>query len=78
MRYATGQHAWAICDRCGFRIPYLNLVAEVDTGLQVCPDCEDEPEPKKHVRPDAIALRNPRPDPYEGDEADSSYDGLLP
>lgn len=78
MKYASGEHAWAICDRCGFRIAYLELRREVDTGLQVCAACEDEPEPKRYTDPDAIALRQPRPDPQEGEEAEGSYDGLLP
>lgn len=68
-RYATGHNALAICDRCGFRIKYLGLITEPDTKLRVCEPCLDEPEPKRARRPDAIALRDPRPDPHEGETA---------
>lgn len=68
MRYASGRHALAICDRCGFRIPYLDLIREEQTNLMVCETCLDEPEPVRTRAPDAIALRTPRPDPQEGAE----------
>lgn len=67
MKYAQGHHALAICDRCGFRIKYLDLIEEEDTHLRVCEDCLDEPEPERTRGPDAIALRHPRPDPQEGE-----------
>lgn len=78
MRYAQGHHALAICDRCGFRIKYLDLLTEPDTFLRVCESCLDEPQPDRAKRPDAIVLRQPRPDPQEGDEATGEYEGLLP
>lgn len=67
MKYATGHHALAICDRCGFRIKYLDLITEQQTNLRVCESCLDEPQPERVGRPDAIALREPRPDPQEGE-----------
>jgi hypothetical protein len=66
MRHASGHHALAICDRCGFRIKYLDLIDEPQTSLRVCESCLDEPQPDRAKRPDAIALRKPRPDPQEG------------
>lgn len=63
MRYAQGKHSLAICDRCGHRVRYLELVTERQTKLRVCPDCEDDPEPRRVRKPDAEALRHPRPDP---------------
>jgi hypothetical protein len=66
MRNATGHYALAICDRCGFRLKYLDLVLEAQTSLRVCDACLDEPQPERARRPDAIALRDPRPDPQEG------------
>lgn len=62
-QYAKGTYANAICDRCGHRFPYLDLVEERGTRLRVCEDCEDEPEPKAARKPDPVALRHPRPDP---------------
>ena len=65
MRYASGKYANAICDRCGHRVPYLSLVTEAQTGLKVCPECEDEPERLVPREPDAVLLREPRPDTTE-------------
>lgn len=66
MRYAQGYNALAICDRCGFRLKYLDLITEQQTNLKVCEACLDDPQPPRARRPDAIALREPRPDPQEG------------
>lgn len=65
MQYAQGTYANAICDRCGHRVRYLDLVTEQQTRFQVCAECEDEPDPQVGRRPDPVALRKPRPDPEE-------------
>ena len=63
MPYALGTHSRAICDRCGFNYPYLELKKEW-TGFKVCSECfEIKPpqlEPSPH-RVDPEALREPRP-----------------
>jgi hypothetical protein len=67
MKYASGRYAKAICDICGCECDYRDLRTQVrngrSSGLQVCPDCQDEdpPKPPKAVS-DAQALKNPRPD----------------
>jgi len=64
MTYALGKYALAICDRCGFRYPYLSLREEWN-NLKVCPECY---EPKaRQLEPtqtgsDPEALFQPRPD----------------
>lgn len=67
MKHAVGHHALAVCDRCGFRIKYLDLITEEQTRLRVCEACLDEPQPERTRSPDAIVLRDPRPDPQEGE-----------
>lgn len=62
-RHATGTRALAVCDRCGHRLKYLDLVTEAETRLRVCAACEDEPMRRRARRPDAVRLRDPRPDP---------------
>lgn len=62
-RYATGSKAWFLCSRCGLRGRYNDRVREVETGVYVHPACEDEPMRRRPRRPDAIRLRDPRPDP---------------
>tara|TARA_R110000824_G_scaffold64402_6_gene168298 strand:+ start:26664 stop:27041 length:378 start_codon:yes stop_codon:yes gene_type:complete len=59
---AKGVHAFAICDRCGFKLPYLSLRMEW-TGHRVCQTCW---EPKHQqltpkIVQDAIGIRYPRP-----------------
>jgi NAD-dependent SIR2 family protein deacetylase len=70
--YASGKFAYAICDRCGFRVKYLALIDEPQTHLKVCEECLDEPWPERTTKPDAIVLREPRPDPFEGTEVDET------
>jgi hypothetical protein len=38
---AKGSKAWAICDRCGLRSKYLDMVVEPGTGLFVDKLCND-------------------------------------
>ena len=63
MAIASGKYAVAICDRCGFQYPYLDLKKEW-TGFRVCVECYEpkhpQLEPKRDVG-DRIALREPRP-----------------
>ena len=67
MAYASGKHALAVCDRCGFRYKYTEIREEWH-GLRVCPECYEPKHPQleaPRVRADAEALRNPRPDVTE-------------
>lgn len=62
---ASGRASIAICDRCNFKYDYQVLRADGNSpGLRVCPDCRDPKNPWRlpPLRPDAIALRFPRPD----------------
>ena len=38
MAFATGKYSQAICDRCGYQYPYLDLKKEWN-GLFVCQEC---------------------------------------
>lgn len=64
-KFATGKYATAICDRCGFQVPY-NEIKEEWTGLRVCADCWEpkhpQLEPTKKDLSDPKPLRHPRPD----------------
>ena len=67
MAFATGKYSQAICDRCGYQYPYLELRKEWN-GLLVG---KDEYEPKQpQLGPfrsdvDPQALRDARPDRKE-------------
>ena len=67
MAYATGKHAWGLCDYCGQRFK-LNSLKKNWRGFKVC---EADYEPKEpqldplRYRGDAIALYEPRPDRIE-------------
>lgn len=74
--YAQGKYSWAACDRCGIPYPYQTLVKEkvqyknvqgvlATTNFRYCTECADTDTYVKHVKTDAIALRNPRPIPAE-------------
>ena len=66
-QHATGKHAWAICDICGFRYPYRSLRQQIrdsrKTSLWVCSECVDKDVPRR-LGPvsDPQALKHPRPD----------------
>ena len=63
MAYAQGKYARAICDRCGFDIPYLDLRKEW-TGFKVCGECYEPKSPQldpPHNIADPEALYQPRP-----------------
>ena len=82
MPYAVGKHAIALCDRCGFQVPYLSLKEEWN-GNRVCKECYEPKHPQlepKGKRADAEALRHPRPAPDEDpvSEADAAaYQAYL-
>jgi hypothetical protein len=63
MAYAQGKYARAICDRCGFDVPYSELRKEW-TGFKVCGECYEpkspQLEPSHHVT-DPESLYQPRP-----------------
>lgn len=65
MKYAKGHNALAICDRCGMRVRYDELVPDGQTpGLLVHPSCRDVKHPaEKLFRTDeGVILKKPRPD----------------
>ncbi len=69
-RFASGKHAIAECDRCGFRFKLRQLKSLViktkNINILVCPECwePDQPQLSLGLYPvdDPQALRNPRPD----------------
>ncbi len=65
MSLASGRASIAICDRCCCKYDYQTLRADGNSpGLRVCPSCWDPKDPWRlaPARPDAIALKFPRPD----------------
>jgi|TARA_R110002020_G_scaffold91204_1_gene221727 hypothetical protein len=63
MAYAQGKYARAICDRCGFDVPYLELKKEW-TGFKVCSECFEPKAPQLDPTPKAAdpeSLYQPRP-----------------
>ena len=73
-QYAAGKKALGICDRCGFQFKLKELrelvINESKSGLRVCKECWEPDQPQnrlgKYVVQDPQALRNPRPDTYDG------------
>lgn len=69
-KFASGKHAIAECDRCGFRFKLKQLKAlTIKTkmvNILVCPECweEDQPQLQLGMYPvsDPQAIENPRPD----------------
>lgn len=66
MSYASGRHALAECQRCGFRVRYVDLVDDGSMpGLRVCTTCFEPHHPQEdppEVGPDAVALHRPSPE----------------
>jgi hypothetical protein len=63
MAYAQGKYSRAICDRCGFDFPYLDLRKEW-TGFKVCGECYEPKHPQltpSRSPTDPEALYEPRP-----------------
>lgn len=71
MKYAKGNLALGTCDRCGMVYKLKELKWEIEdgrrNGLLVCDTCIDEDHPQNFLdeaeTDDAIALKDPRPDP---------------
>jgi hypothetical protein len=69
-RFASGKHAIAMCDRCGFKYKLTQLKSLViktkRVNIMVCPECwePDQPQLQLGMYPvnDPQAIRNPRPD----------------
>ena len=69
-RFASGKHAIAECDRCGFRFKLRQLKSLViktkNVNILVCPECWEPDQPQLSLGLDPVddpqALRNPRPD----------------
>jgi len=74
MSYASGKHAYGICDRTGFRYPLEDLVYEFQdghrTGFRVGRDVVDPDQPQNFLGRirivDPQSLLNPRPDVSPG------------
>jgi len=67
MAFASGKYSQAICDRCGYQYPYLELRKEWN-GLFTCPECFEPKHPQldpPYHAPDPEALKNARPDRIE-------------
>lgn len=72
MSYTRGRKSIGICDLCAQQWPLKKLkygaLAGRTTRARYCPDCWDADDPKDRpaiwvVKPEAIAVRDPRPDP---------------
>lgn len=69
-KFASGKHAIAQCDICGFRFKLKQLkkltIKTKNVNILACPECwnPDHPQLKLGMYPvtDPMALRNPRPD----------------
>ena len=69
-RFASGKHAIAECDRCGFRYKLKELkkltIKTKQVSIKVCKTCweQDQPQLQLGMYPvdDPQALREPRPD----------------
>lgn len=59
--------AYALCDRCGFKVRHSSLRKEW-SGLMTCPPCWD-PRPEEHfpptIGPEGLPVDNPRPEPAD-------------
>ena len=64
MAYASGKHAYFICDSCSFRYPYKTASISWD-NFRVCQECYEPKHPQLQPPPisvDAEALWKPRPE----------------
>ena len=64
MAFAAAKYAFGICDICSQRFRLKTLQTQWD-GMKACYECFDVKQPQleaPHVRPDAEALLQPRPD----------------
>lgn len=66
-RYAKGDRAWGICQRCGQRAPLSALLFDEQyPNLRVHAECWDEKHPQERLRPvsDPSSLWKPSPEEY--------------
>ena len=64
MAFAVGKYAFGVCDRCGFRVKYLDMRTEW-TGFKVCSACFEPKHPQldpPHHVSDPEGLRQARPE----------------
>jgi len=65
--YAQGNKAWGLCQRCGLRFLYRELIFDgYFPNLRVCEGCYDAPQPQEKLAivSDPAALWKPSPDAY--------------
>lgn len=86
--YVSGKFAIALCDQCGQRYKYLQLIKDWK-GFKVCPECYEpkhpQLEPKRSIT-EPQALYQPRPEAkmpvtiYIGETSDTGLAsiGLMP
>lgn len=63
--YASGRYALAECQKCGLRVPYLQIVSDGEwRHLRVCSGCFDPRHPQERLKrvSDPIALWRPAPE----------------
>jgi len=80
MAFATGKYSQAICDRCGYQYPYLELRKEWN-GLFVCPQCYEPKHPQldpTYHAADPEALKDARPDRVEPIIVDVGFPNSTP
>jgi hypothetical protein len=78
---ARGRHSKAICDRCGWKYPYLSTLIEGGTRLRVCGECNDGrynrvDHPQNHPPMDLTDDQHiylPRPDIPDEEDLAISY-----
>ena len=64
MTYASGKHAYFICDTCGFRYPYTSSRGNWE-NFKVCQECYEPKHPQldpPSIQVDSEQLWRPRPD----------------
>lgn len=62
-KFARGTYALFDCERCGLTYRYSEMQFDPNTGLKVCSDCCDLPDPNIFVYTDAEALKHSTPSP---------------
>ena len=75
MAYASGKHAYFICDTCGFRYPYKKARGNWE-NFRVCDECYEPKHPQldpPSVGADAEQLWRPRPDDPIGSKFEGEF-----
>lgn len=73
-KFARGTYALFDCERCGLTYKYPEMRFDPNTGLKVCSDCVDLPDPHVFVYTDAESLKYATPEP---EFANNYYRELL-